>query len=246
VENLESRSLKLFQNNLKIDLNYDFNNEKLLFQSFLHRSFIHETFNQMGSNERLEFLGDSVLGLYVSSKLFSLFPMMEEGKLSKLKSSIVNEVTLAKIARVLGLGSYILLGKGEIMANGYEKNSILADCFRALIGAIYIDGGHKSAYQSLDFIFNLFEEKQTALFTCENLDFFDARTRLQEISVKKYKVLPIYDSLEIDDGYQVSLSILNKKLGTIVGASKKKAKEALANKVLKEELYLNLGDNNAH
>jgi ribonuclease-3 len=108
--------------------------------AFTHRSFAYET-GISTTNERLEFLGDSVLGLIVTEELYIKYPDLDESRLSPLRSGIVNMRALADIARTLELGQYIRLGKGEEVTNGRDKNSLLADALEALIGAIYIESG---------------------------------------------------------------------------------------------------------
>jgi ribonuclease-3 len=121
---------------------------ELLELAFTHRSFAYEA-GLLATNERLEFLGDSVLGLVVTEELFKKYPDLDESRLSPLRSGIVNMRALADIARSLSLGKYIRLGKGEEVTNGRDKNSLLADAFEALIGAIYMTSGFESTAQCL-------------------------------------------------------------------------------------------------
>lgn len=121
---------------------------ELLILALTHRSFAYES-GGIPTNERLEFLGDSVLGLVITEELFRRYPEMDESRLSPLRSSVVNTRALADIARSLGIGEFLRIGKGEEATGGRDKNSILADSFEALIGAIYLDQGAQVAKQSL-------------------------------------------------------------------------------------------------
>ena len=120
---------------------YDFSDEKLLLEALVHRSYIRTPEGrELASYERLEFLGDSVLRLVVSEELFKIYEDYSEGELTKLKSMLVNETALARIGGEAGLGQFVLLSPEEERSGGRERNSILADCFEAVLGAIYLDG----------------------------------------------------------------------------------------------------------
>lgn len=120
---------------------YDFSDENLLLEALVHRSYIRTPEGrELSSYERLEFLGDSVLGLIVSEELFKIYEDYSEGELTKLKSMLVNETALARIGGEAGLGQFVLLSPEEERSGGRERNSILADCFEAVLGAIYLDG----------------------------------------------------------------------------------------------------------
>ena len=119
-------------------------NESLLRQALTHRSYSYENDNQP-NNERLEFLGDSVLGFVVTGHLFERFVDLDEGKLSKLKNALVSATALAKVATDLGLGEFMILGRGEVQTGGNTKTNLLADTFEALLGAVYIEGGIEPA-----------------------------------------------------------------------------------------------------
>ncbi len=119
-------------------------NESLLRQALTHRSYSYEHDNQP-NNERLEFLGDSVLGFVVTGHLYERFTELDEGKLSKLKNALVSATALAKVATDLGLGEFMILGRGEVQTGGNTKTNLLADTFEALLGAVYIEGGIEPA-----------------------------------------------------------------------------------------------------
>ncbi len=148
---------------------YTFNNAALLDQSVTHRSFGDR------NNERLEFLGDSILNYVIASALFSQFPDAKEGDLSRLRAKLVKQQTLAEIARELELGGFLTMGSGELKSGGFDRDSILSDAVEAIIGAVFLDGGISEA---TDCILALYRERLAAL-TSANIE-KDAKSRLQE------------------------------------------------------------------
>ncbi len=175
--------LKSLQNSL----NYFFNDIFLLRQAMTHRSYFNEhPDSEWKHNERLEFLGDAVLNLSLSTLLFNRYPELSEGRLSKIRAGQVNEKNLATLSKQLGLGTFLLIGKGEERTGGREKPSLLADTFEAVLGAIYLDGGFRAA---LIFINHLF------LSQFEDADHFsiqDFKTLLQEYCQGTLKTVPNY------------------------------------------------------
>lgn len=159
---------------LEEKIGYTFENKDYLLISMTHSSYANEhRSSSKGNNERLEFLGDAVLELTMSDYLFKQYPGYNEGKLTKMRSALVCEYTLAICARDIELGKYLLLSKGEDLTGGRERDSILSDAFEALIGAIYLDGGIK---QAASFI------KENLLKDVEDKTlFYDAKTILQEM-----------------------------------------------------------------
>lgn len=131
-------------------IGYGFDNADLLLEAVTHRSFHNENPGQGGHNERLEFLGDAVLDLVVADSLMRLHPFAAEGQLTRLRASLVNEASLAQLARSLEIDTVIRLGKGEEKNNGREKPSILSDALEAVVGAIYLDGGYQAARDALE------------------------------------------------------------------------------------------------
>ncbi len=127
-------------------LGYRFKSPSMLEKALRHSSFVNEQARPLASNERLEFLGDTVLNLVVSHLLMDQFPEMDEGSLSRVRAGLVNEASLAAIAADLDLGNCIQLGKGEIRTQGRHKKSILSDTYEALLAAVYLDGGFESAF----------------------------------------------------------------------------------------------------
>lgn len=229
-------SLKM---NLPIDCSFLSKNR--LFQVFSHKSFTHENPSFELNNERLEFIGDAVLDLLVAQKIFERYPAHAEGELSRLRSSLVNEKSLATIAQKLNLGDYVLLGKGELKLSGYEKKSILSDTFEALLGGIQIDHGFEKVEsffkELLDF---LLEKHQWDFLGSESLVNFDAKTKLQELTMKEFKEVPRYEVQELktesDPQFEVELYVKDQLILKMAGSSKKKTMQILAQKVLDEEL----------
>ena len=155
--------------NLESRVAYTFKDVSLLEQSVTHRSFGDR------NNERLEFLGDSILNFVVAAALFDRFPEAREGDLSRLRSGMVKQQTLAEIARELDLGGFLTMGSGELKSGGFDRDSILSDAIEAIIGAVFVDGGIADAR---DCVLELYEERFAAL-TSSNIE-KDAKSRLQE------------------------------------------------------------------
>jgi ribonuclease-3 len=149
-------------------LNYSFHDKKLLMLAFVHRSFFNEHRDLVDQhNERLEFLGDSVLGLIISDYLYEHLPTEAEGHLSHLRSHIVEAGSCAQFLTHLGIGQFVLLGRGERMNDGRGRETILADLFEALIGAIYLDGGMDSAKTFFEETVAQLESRIAGLFSQE-------------------------------------------------------------------------------
>ncbi len=173
---------------LERTLGYRFNNAEWLTAALRHSSFINEqSQTDITSNERLEFLGDAVLNLAISHLLMKRCPDLAEGELSRNRAHLVNESQLASIAREIDLGPHLLLGKGEALTDGREKNSILADATEAVIAAIYLDGGFDAAFT---FVAHRFRER---LRTASHLGYeTDYKSRLQEYAQSNYHEVPRY------------------------------------------------------
>ncbi len=173
---MKQKDLKELQENIR----YRFNKEELLRQALTHSSYAHEkNQKELRDNERLEFLGDAVLELVSSEFLYQTHPEMNEGKMTKLRASLVCEQSLAICARELHLGNYLRLGNGEDLTGGRERDSILSDALEAVIGAMYLDGGFTSAKEFvLNYVLNDIEHKKL---------FYDSKTILQELIQNKYK-----------------------------------------------------------
>ena len=213
-------------------LKYFFKDRKLLLTAFIHRSYFNEHRGEISEhNERLEFLGDSVLGLMITDYLFRTLPSHAEGQLSHLRSHLVEAGSCAAYVHKLDLSTEILLGKGERMNDGRGRETILADFFEALIGAIYLDGGLEAAKQ---FFFDHFEEEVKAALK-EPLRNWKAE--LQDYSQKKHQRPPIYKVMQ-ETGpdhskvFVVAALIEEKEIGQGSGSSKKEAEQAAASDAL--------------
>lgn len=220
---------------LEKKLNISFTDKNLLQTVFVHRSYLNEHKNfRLPSNEKLEFLGDSVLSLITSVYLFKNYSHLREGEYTEIKSSIVKTESLASAAKELGLGAYLLLSKGEEKSGGRENKNILADCFEALIACIFLDKNFETAYQFV--LRYLFGKKLD--FIVKNKLYLSAKSKLQEIIQGKYKMLPSYQVLK-EEGpehkriFKVGVFFKNKKLGEGVAFSKKEAEEKAALEALK-------------
>jgi ribonuclease III len=217
---------------LETNLRYAFGNRDFLEQALRHSSFVNEHPDKgIESNERLEFLGDSVLNMAISHLLMARFPDLNEGSLSKIRSGLVNESQLAMIARNIHLGGFIRLGRGETISGGQEKASILADGFEALMAAVYLDGGFDSALRVITGHFSGLLDMVAV--NEENQDF---KSRIQEIAQATVKLQPEYRVInesgpDHDKTFEVELVI-----GSIsaqgTGKSKKAAEQAAAKQAL--------------
>lgn len=215
----------------KIEIN--FNDRLLLQRALTHKSFSNENTDlNLRNNERLEFLGDSVLSIVISSYIFEYFPDYPEGELAKMRSVIVSEPSLADLARKINLGKYILLGRGEDLSGGRDRNSILADTMEALIAAIYLDKGIEEAR---NFIIKYFKDKIDKVERGEYIK--DYKTILQEIIQKKSLTGPVYDVIR-EDGpdhnklFTVQVKHKDRLLGIGKGYSKKEAEQNAAKAAL--------------
>lgn len=193
-----------------------------------HRSFAFEQGLDV-TNERLEFLGDSVLGLVVTDMAFSEFPDLPEGSLAKLRAAIVNMSALADVARELGLGKVVLLGKGEEQSGGREKSSILADALEAVFGAVYLDRGLDPARELIE---RLFRPRMEAYVRGEGDR--DFKTLLQEVASQELRAMPEYRLREQGPDHEkeftATVFVAGEALGSGAGRSKKEAEQQAARK----------------
>ena len=214
---------------LEKKLGYTFKKPELLVQSFCHSSYVNEQIDSsLKNNERFEFLGDAVLDLAISHILMLRFKDATEGDLSKFRAMVVDEAGLYQVALSLGLGDYLLLGKGEEQSRGREKPSILANATEALIGAIYLDSGFDKA---MEIIKGLFSPLLERVGTQELVH--DFKSLLQEYSQQSFKTLPIYRLTNEtgpahDRSFQVELSLKGEVLAEGEGRSKKEAEQNAA------------------
>ena len=215
-------------------LGYSFGDRGILLQSLTHTSYGHEFLQEksiaLRDNERLEFLGDAILDVVVSDILLETFPEANEGQLSKMRAAVVNEKTLAELARSVGLDGCVRLGKGEAQTGGQNKPSILSSTLEALIAAIYLDGGFNAVYPVLRHLF-------APMFGADSgtMPFLDHKTQLQEVVQARFKVTPTYHLLQSRGPdhakifeVEVRLGNSGKTLATASGSSKKEAEQNAA------------------
>ena len=214
-------------------LGLHFKDVSLLQMALTHSSFAYEA-GDCEFNERLEFLGDSVLGLAITEYIFNYFPMMQEGGLAKLRANLVSAETLTEVARELDLGDFIIIGKGAEQSGLRRNSSILADCLEAVIGAIYLDQGFEVAAA---FVIRLFEPKIKERGSRKEQG--DPKTNLQELTMDKWGTLPDYDIVSQDGPahrpmFSAAVSVRGQVFGRGAGTSKKRAEQLAAKEALKE------------
>ena len=231
-EDLVSRIRPSDYEELYTRLGYRFQDYTILRQSLTHRSFMNESGDPaIEDNEKLEFLGDSIIGFIISDLLYRNFPRFREGDLSRVKSHVVSEPFLAILARDLDLGAFLLLGKGEAASGGYDKNSLLSNCYEAVVAAIYLDGGIQSAR---DFLIRCFKERIETLI--DNQHILDHKSLLQEHSQEIFNCTPNYRLRQIigpdhDKTFWVALEVIDIQTEGS-GKSKKAAEQDAARKAL--------------
>lgn len=212
---------------IELKIGYAFKDRELLKLAFIHRSFINENRNVNEHNERLEFLGDSVLNLLISDYLYRYLPNTPEGDLSYLRSRLVDANSCCTYVQKLDVSSYVLLGRGESMNDGRGRTTILADLFEALIGAIYLDGGQEAAKK---FLFKNFSTEIGQILKTPIRNF---KADLQDFAQKKYREPPLYTVIS-EEGpdhskkFIVSVSINGVVMGQGEGSSKKEAQQKAA------------------
>jgi ribonuclease-3 len=225
---LDAKTMRDIGNTLQVNVN----DAEMLQQALTHRSYLGEVAG-VESNERLEFLGDSVLGLVVSEYLFSKYPDRPEGELAKAKAVAVSEPVLADAAKTLSLDTMILMSQGEEASGGRERLSILADTFEALVAVIYLDCGLEAARQ---FVLRALESILIDIERKEHIR--DYKSLLQEDTQSEYKKAPKYvviaeDGADHDKTFVVEARLESKVLGRGIGKSKKQAEQAAALEALK-------------
>lgn len=212
---------------LAAKLGYQFGDDTLLKKALSHRSIGRE------NNERLEFLGDSLLNFFIGDALYQKFPSVREGDLSRLRATLVRGDTLAAIAREFDLGEYLILGEGELKSGGYRRASILADAIEALIGAIYSDSDIETCR---NVVLQWFSHRLHEI-TIENTD-KDPKTRLQEYLQERKKSLPTYEVVETRGEAHAKEFVVACRLDFIdqschaSGSSKRAAEKIAAEKML--------------
>ncbi|MBE7017439.1 MAG: ribonuclease III [Ruminococcaceae bacterium] len=216
---------------LQKKLNYSFNDKELIVTALTHSSYANE--HRCQSNERLEFIGDSVLGMVVAMHLYRTFPNLPEGKMTRMRAELVCEQSLWEVADKLEFGKYLRLGKGEALTGGRERPSILADCVEAVIAALYIDGGFEVAKKFVD---------DHILPKLENLGTTaggDYKTRLQELVQRFHGQSLSYEMLS-ESGpdhmkvFCAAVYLNGEMIGQGQGRTKKEAEQNAASKALEE------------
>jgi len=214
-------------------LDVHFDDPALLDQALVHRSWAFENGNAE-PNERLEFLGDAVLALVVTDEIYHAHPTEQEGRLAKVRSAAVKTESLAEIARVLGLGRFIRLGRGEATSGGADKDSILADTLEAVIGAVYLDGGFAGAYDLVERLF-----AQRLLDLAERDAALDYKTSLQELTAARFEVLPRYEVRDTGPDHEKTFTARVLVDGEVVGEGSGRSKKQ-AEQVAAREAYRTL------
>lgn len=223
-----------FEKNLEVfegKINYIFKNKGLISEALSHSSYANEKKKSRRSNERLEFLGDSVLSIVVSQYLFEHFTHLPEGELTKIRASLVCEKSLYEFAKQIDLGQHILLGKGEENTGGRQRASILADAFEAVIAAVFLDGGLEAAQKHiLRFIPDDIDSRKSVSFS-------DHKTILQEVIQKnpeekvEYKLVG-QSGPDHNKAFKVQVYLNSNVIGTGIGKSKKEAEQMAAKEAL--------------
>ncbi len=227
MEHSEYVDLEAFEGHIQ----YHFQNKHLLLEALSHSSYANEKRKTRNSNERLEFLGDSVLSIVVSDFLFRKYPNLPEGELTKLRASMVCEKALHVFAQEIHLGDFLLLGKGEEHTGGRTRSSILADAFEAVIAAIYLDGGMEPAKRHI--LRFIPEDPEVE----EPVGFQDYKTQLQEVIQKNPEEKVEYVLIDEvgpdhDKAFTVEVCLNSNVIGTGVGHSKKAAEQLAAKEAL--------------
>src|SRR3989338_2297046 len=210
-------------------LGFPFNNLNLLIEALTHRSYLNEHRDYAGShNERLEFLGDAVLELATTDFLFKKYPAKPEGELTSYRAALVNTVSLAESAQLLGISDYLLLSKGESKDTGRARDVILADAFEAIIGAIYLDSSYANAEAFI--AKNLYSKIDDVI---AKRTYQDAKSRFQEIAQEKRGITPSYETLseigpDHNKRFTVGVFIGSEEIARGVGQSKQEAEQSAA------------------
>lgn len=219
---------------LQQTIGVSFHDPSLLKQAFYHRSYLNEARHIKQSNERLEFLGDAVLSLLTSEFLYTHYPDLPEGTLTNIRSSLVKTKSLAEVAESLHLGDLLMLSKGEEESGGRRNHSLLADCFEALLGAIYLDHGINTARSFLSRY--IFPKAQRIIETKSYIDF---KSLLQEIVQQESKISPTYrvaksEGPDHNKTFWIEVLVGDKVLGTGVGKSKQEGEQQAAANALEK------------
>lgn len=217
---------------LEKQVGYEFRNPRLLQAALTHSSYVNESDQAVAHNERLEFLGDSVVGLFFSKELFNRFSACREGELTHMRAGLVSGVALAERAREIGLDRYLRLGKGEEGQGGRQRLTLLANAFEAFIGAVFLDGGFEAAQKVLE---DISESVWDGVRYNERSK--DNKSLLQELTQQRFKTRPEYNLLathgpEHKKCFEVSVTLPNGTTLTAQGSTLKQAEQIAAGKAL--------------
>jgi len=221
------------EEDLEKKIGFRFADGGYLREALTHKSYSNEhPVETAPFNERLEFLGDAVLDLVVSDKVFRTFPELAEGELTRIRAEVVSEKSLAAVARSLGLGRCLRLGRGEQRSGGREKDSLLADALEALLGAVFCDGGLESVRPIVDRLFG-----EAIAFSARHKIGVDHKTRLQEVLQARHGCPPFYELVQAEGPdhqrvYTVAVLFEGECIGRGTGRTKKKAEQAAASQAL--------------
>jgi len=208
---------------LQSTLGVTFRNLSLLEQALVHRSYLNEDSDfPLSSNERLEFLGDSLLGFVVAEKLYTEFPELSEGEMTRLRAALVRGETLARLASSLGLGDYLYLGRGEEASGGRARQSILAGALEAVVGAVLVDRGFARAKK---FVLRLFDDEIGRAVRDEEMVVQDHKSRLQEFTQAQHQVTPAYRTIKEegpDHAKEFTVEVVVS--GSVIGVGRGKSK----------------------
>jgi ribonuclease-3 len=213
-------------------IHYEFSQVKLLVTALTHSSFANE--HDIESNERMEFLGDAVVEICISTELYQKFSDIHEGELTRLRAHLVSEPGLARVARSINLGSWLMLGKGENTQGGRDRDSVLSDALEAVLGAVYLDGGFLAVQECIRYIFTPFWPSYP-----ENPRPKDYKSRLQELTQKYDKARPTYQLISSEGPehakiYVVQLILPSGEILVARDTSLKKAEQQVAHNALLE------------
>ncbi len=218
--------------NFEKHIRHSFKNKSLLLEAFTHSSYVNESSEAQKHNERLEFLGDAVLELCISHKLFASFPETREGELTKMRSKLVSQPSLAALARKFSFEQYLKLGKGEENQGGRSRDALLSDAFEAVLGAVFEDGGFEAASGVVDVMFEgswpAYEQSGGGK---------DYKSLLQEFTQKNFQSRPVYvlcasKGPEHAKIFEVSLTLPDGRIFTAEAGSVKRAEQKAASLAL--------------
>ncbi len=223
---------------LEKKLAYQFQKKSNLITALTHKSFSNEFKNKnLENNEKFEFLGDSILNSIITTELILKYPELNEGELSKFRGSLVNELSFSSLADYLEIGGSLFLGKGELKAQGFFKNSLKADAFEAIFAAVFIESGFdrcRDVFTQL--IKNIEKENGVEFYSRFSASEFDPKSSLQEEVMKKYMTVPEYRFYDRGTDFEVELWINDRLILKDIGTSKKKIEKELAKKALTNQL----------